>query len=94
LYPFMDRVRHATGGWFVNYTARLDCEYLQKSVFRATFNIWGDLDSHDVVVKFADTYCKDAHELLARQSPPLAPKLWHCAWEETVSMYVVIMDYI
>ncbi|RDX41679.1 hypothetical protein OH76DRAFT_1318718, partial [Lentinus brumalis] len=47
-----------------------------------------------VVVKFADTYCKDAHELLAHQSPPLAPKLWHCAWEEQVSMYVVIMDYL
>ncbi|KAI1798212.1 hypothetical protein LXA43DRAFT_1176622 [Ganoderma leucocontextum] len=47
-----------------------------------------------VAVKFAHRYCRDAHALLAQQSPPLAPALWYCADEPAVEMYVVVMEYV
>ncbi|KAI1789240.1 hypothetical protein LXA43DRAFT_588712 [Ganoderma leucocontextum] len=47
-----------------------------------------------VAVKFTPWYCGDAHALLARQSPPLAPPLWYCAHEPAVEMHVVVMEYV
>ena len=45
-----------------------------------------------VIVKFTHSYSKEAHSLLADAS--LAPVLRHCAYEEDVGMWVVVMDYI
>ncbi|KAH9917737.1 uncharacterized protein B0H18DRAFT_689691 [Fomitopsis serialis] len=47
-----------------------------------------------VVVKFAHTYNREAHELLAAAEPPQAPRLRHCAYEDSVGMWVVVMDYV
>ncbi|KZT18890.1 hypothetical protein NEOLEDRAFT_1142814 [Neolentinus lepideus HHB14362 ss-1] len=63
-----------------------------KPVFLAQAVI--ESKSVSVVVKFANTYNREAHELLANASPPQAPKLWHCQWDDTVWMWVVVMDYV
>lgn len=48
-----------------------------------------------MVVKFASRYSREAHELLSNASPPLAPRLWHCAREPSVNnLFVVVMDYV
>ncbi|KAF9779198.1 hypothetical protein BJ322DRAFT_1013639 [Thelephora terrestris] len=46
------------------------------------------------VVKFAYTYNREAHELLANAETSQAPRLRYCAFEPSVSMWVVIMDYV
>ncbi|KAF9444365.1 hypothetical protein P691DRAFT_778309 [Macrolepiota fuliginosa MF-IS2] len=47
-----------------------------------------------VVIKFAYRYCKEAHSLLARQEPRLAPKFWYCQYEPTVDMRVIMMEFV
>ena len=46
-----------------------------------------------VLVKFAAKYNQEAHRLLARQDPPLAPALYFCA-RVVGRMYMVVMEYI
>ncbi|KAF4580244.1 hypothetical protein EYR40_003226 [Pleurotus pulmonarius] len=41
---------------------------------------------------FERTYGEDGHRLLADNN--LAPTLYHCAYEKTVGMWVVVMDFI
>lgn len=43
-------------------------------------------------MKCAYTYCQAAHELLAKTSQAL--RLWHCAREPSVGIWVVVMDYV
>ncbi|RDX42863.1 hypothetical protein OH76DRAFT_1259350 [Lentinus brumalis] len=76
----------------LTYTARLARDYPVKAVFVAEAKT--DTETRTVVVKFTPAYCKDAHELLARASPPQAPKLRFCEFVESVGMWVVVMDYV
>ena len=65
-------------------------KWAEKAVFRAEAMMGAQVVQ--VVVKFAHSYSKEAHALLAEAS--LAPTLWHCAYEEDVNMWVVVMDYV
>ena len=56
-------------------------------VFRGSYN------DKDVLIKFCDKYCEDAHKLLASQDPPLAPRLHFCEQISGGSV-MVVMDYI
>ncbi|KAF5345843.1 hypothetical protein D9757_004733 [Collybiopsis confluens] len=44
------------------------------------------------VVKFAYHYGAAGHRLLAKAG--FAPRLYHCAFDETIGMWVVVMDYV
>ncbi|CAA7260618.1 unnamed protein product [Cyclocybe aegerita] len=44
------------------------------------------------IVKFTAQYCKEAHELMFDEG--VAAPLFHCKWEESVGMYVVITKYL
>lgn len=67
------------------YTERLDADFIAEAT--------SDTHTTKVVVKFAHTYNRAAHELLATSLPPQAPKLRYCAREDTVGMWVIVMDY-
>ena len=55
----------------------------------------GNSTTRPVVVKFTPSYFKDAHALLAKLDPPLAPELYHCQKVADVGdLYVVVMDYV
>ena len=52
-----------------------------------------ETSTQDVFVKFATSYNGDAHRLLAKQNPPLAPTLHFC--ERVIGhMHMVVMEYI
>ena len=78
----------------ITYTKRLARDFPSKAVFKGTIEREGDESKtmHDVVIKFTNAYCKEAHELLAKISR--APNLWFCDRVEDVGMYVVVMDYV
>ena len=78
----------------IEYTERLARHFPSSTVFKGTIECEGGEDKakHDVVIKFTDGYCKDAHEMLTKIS--LAPKLWFCNREESVGMYVVVMGHV
>ena len=61
-----------------------------KAVFVASIEPASQVGGPDVVVKFAHSYCKDAHMLLAQRS--FAPRLRYCEEVESVGMHVVVMD--
>jgi hypothetical protein len=76
------------------YERRLT-EYVHKAVFKARMLKVSSSDSSqgaDVVVKFAHRYGEEGHRLLADVG--LAPRIHHCALEESVGMWVVVMDYV
>jgi hypothetical protein len=56
-----------------------------RAIFRATFG------TTNVVVKFCETYCKDAHRLLTDHG--LAPKLHHCS-KVSGGLWMVVMDWV
>lgn len=72
----------------LKYKERLAKDQEEKGVFVAAMEPGG----FDVVVKFAHSYRKDAHVLLASKS--FAPRLRYCEKEESVGMYVVVMDLV
>ncbi|KAF5368286.1 hypothetical protein D9757_010511 [Collybiopsis confluens] len=77
--------------YHLEYRHRLtDC--MEKTVFRATITTGTNSKKVDVVVKFAYRYGARGHRLLAEAG--LAPRLYHCAFEETIGMWAVVMDYV
>jgi len=75
----------------VQYNRRLAPSFPAKAVFQATAIRNDNRAKFDVVVKFTHTYCEDAHRRLAEVAR--APRLLFCNREESVGMYVVVMDY-
>ncbi|KAF5386420.1 hypothetical protein D9757_006635 [Collybiopsis confluens] len=86
----------------LSYTQRLTL-WMEKTVFRAVMTTDTPSDTSsttsstssnkvEVVVKFAHRYGEMGHRLLAKAG--LAPRLYHCAFDETIRMWVVVMDYI
>ena len=74
----------------LEYVERLVPGELEKAVFKAVLRYEGQ--TTDVVVKFTPTYCVRAHQIAwGKQS---APKLWYCRHEESVRMFVVVMDFV
>ncbi|KAF5387266.1 hypothetical protein D9757_006875 [Collybiopsis confluens] len=74
----------------LEYKQRLT-DYMEKTVFRAVMTTGTDGKQVDVVVKFAYRYGELGHHLLAKAG--LAPHLYHCAFEESLGMWAVVMDY-
>ncbi|THH27325.1 hypothetical protein EUX98_g6864 [Antrodiella citrinella] len=60
---------------------------LRCPIFRGKYN------GRDVVVKFCERYGREAHECLAKQSPPLAPK-FHFQAALLGGYVMVVMDYV
>ena len=77
----------------LKYVKRMAAEDPEKAVFEASMEDRNQPgESSVVVVKFAHSYCKAAHSLLAGMS--LAPHVRYCEKVESVGMYVVIMDLV
>jgi hypothetical protein len=76
----------------LTYRARLQPYLPMKAVFVAEAKSRSGTEK--VVVKFAHTYNREAHKLLANAEPSQAPKLRYCALEPSVGMWVVVMDYV
>ncbi|PCH32989.1 hypothetical protein WOLCODRAFT_159755 [Wolfiporia cocos MD-104 SS10] len=81
----------------LEYRERLVPHISMKTVFVAEAK--SESETAKVVVKFAYAYTREAHELLAKASPPQAsppqaPKLRYCAYEPSVGMQVVVMDFV
>ncbi|KAF5372261.1 hypothetical protein D9757_009624 [Collybiopsis confluens] len=75
----------------LEYSQRLT-NWMEKTVFRATMTTDTNSEKVDVVVKFAYRYGAAGHRLLAKAG--FAPRLYHCAFDETIGMWVVVMDYV
>jgi hypothetical protein len=73
----------------LKYTRRLSEKDQGKAVFLAELNSDSCRGESEVVVKFAHSYCGEAHRLLADSS--LAPRLLYCEKVKDVGMYVVVM---
>lgn len=69
----------------LRYTGRLFPDKAARPLFFAK------MDNRDVVVKFPEQYCKEAHELLAREG--LAPVLFFCD-RIRGGLCMVVMDYV
>jgi len=63
----------------------------QQAIFEAFMESESG-ERHHVAVKFANSYCKAAHVLLAKNS--FAPHLRYCEKVESVGMHVAIMDFV
>lgn len=46
-----------------------------------------------ILVKFTTSYCEPAHNLLAKQNPPLVPALYSCN-HIVGGLYMVVMEYL
>ncbi|KAF5365376.1 hypothetical protein D9757_012131 [Collybiopsis confluens] len=66
--------------------------WMEKTVFRAVMTADSNPKKEDVVVKFAHRYGEVGHRLLAEAG--LAPRLYYCAFEKSVGMWVVVMQYV
>ncbi|KAF5388964.1 hypothetical protein D9757_005025 [Collybiopsis confluens] len=75
----------------LNYTQRLT-PWMEDAVFRAIVAAGASSREVEVVVKSAYRYGEMGHRLLAKAG--LAPRLYHCAFDKTIRMWVVVMDYI
>ncbi|KAH9948020.1 hypothetical protein B0H21DRAFT_735808 [Amylocystis lapponica] len=76
----------------LTYKARLIPDLSVKAIFVAEAK--SASETATVVVKFAYKYNREAHNLLATASPQQAPNLRYCAYEASVRMQVVVMDYV
>ena len=77
----------------LNYTQHMTEDHLHKAVLVTSMQPPQHSGKFDlVVVKFAHSYCKTTHEILAEKS--LAPRLRYCEKAESVEVYVVIMGFI
>ncbi|KAF5369602.1 hypothetical protein D9757_010468 [Collybiopsis confluens] len=76
----------------LEYRQRLTTDCMEKTVFRAYMTTGTNSKKVDVVVKFAYRYGALGHHLLAEAG--LAPPLYHCAFDESIGMWVVVMDYV
>lgn len=84
----IDSVSHT-----LNYHKRLAPRDTKRAVFEATLST-PTTPPKRVVVKFARTYCAEAHELLASHTPSYAPTLLYCKQHhELGGLFVVIMDW-
>ena len=90
LFPHFCRFRADDEDFELKYITRLVPHHSEKAVFKAT--VQRDGQNHPVVVKFTPTYCAHAHEVASKMHS--APKLWFCKEEESVGMFVVVMDFI
>ncbi|KAF9777978.1 hypothetical protein BJ322DRAFT_1131556 [Thelephora terrestris] len=89
--PHFTRYHDSEGKEVVlTYRARLQPHFLSKAVFVAEAK--SESRTEQVVVKFAYTYNREAHELLA--SAEHAPKLRYCKFEPSVGMWIIVMDYV
>ncbi|KZT12259.1 uncharacterized protein LAESUDRAFT_172773 [Laetiporus sulphureus 93-53] len=94
-HPYLTTLTSAEHGTLaLQYTARLAEFDASRAVFKARMTVGEAGEKVDVAVKFTHSYHRSAHALLAGLSPPLAPRLWHCARAEDVGMCVVVMDFI
>lgn len=78
----------------LTYKQRLT-RHFDRTVFLATMMVEGSVtgsSSESVVVKFCDTYSKDAQQLLANHN--LAPTLHYCGFEHSLDMWVVAMQHV
>ncbi|KAH9949162.1 hypothetical protein B0H21DRAFT_820351 [Amylocystis lapponica] len=91
--PHFTRYRDDSGKEVVlTYKTRLIPDVSMKAVFLVEAK--SGSETATVVVKFAYEYNREAHNLLATASPQQAPKLRYCAYEASVRMQVVVMDYV
>ncbi|KAJ3813121.1 hypothetical protein F5876DRAFT_74195 [Lentinula aff. lateritia] len=68
--------------------------YMDKTVFLALMTHASDskIPPTNVVVKFACRYGETGHRLLAEAG--LAPRIYYCSFDETIGLWVVVMDYV
>ncbi|KAJ4500662.1 hypothetical protein C8R41DRAFT_810546 [Lentinula lateritia] len=68
--------------------------YMDKTVFLAAMTLASDskIPPTNVVVKFACRYGETGHRLLAEAG--LAPRIYYCAFDETIGLWVIVMDYV
>ena len=64
-----------------------------RAMHLATMQIQDDISTREVLVKFTAKYNKDAHHLLAKNDPPLAPTLHSCT-RVIGDLFMVVMQYI
>ena len=76
----------------LEYKRRLVPDDVTKAVFVADARRGSDPEVTPVVVKFAYNYGEEGHRLLAATGH--APVLHYCAYEESVAMWVVVMEYV
>ena len=74
----------------LKYKKLLVTEDVTKAVFLADAQRGSEVTP--VVVKFAHNYGAEGHRLLAATGH--APVLHYCAYEESVAMWVVVMEYV
>ncbi|EGN94600.1 hypothetical protein SERLA73DRAFT_188571 [Serpula lacrymans var. lacrymans S7.3] len=92
LFPYMTSFHLSNGDIQLKYRYRLHPQNSDKIVFMASTHIPGEDHEVDVVVKFTDTYCIEAHALLAKDG--LAPKLFYWGKPNEVAMYVVVIELV
>ncbi|KIK52320.1 hypothetical protein GYMLUDRAFT_64339 [Collybiopsis luxurians FD-317 M1] len=75
------------------YRQRLT-SYMEKTVFLAAMSLPSDPNFREteVVVKFASCYGEAGHRLLAEAG--FAPRIYYCGFEESIGLWVIVMDYI
>ena len=74
----------------LKYTKFMAMDRPSRAVFRASIGSEDQAGGSDVVVKFAHSYCRPTHKLLAGIS--LAPRLQYCEKVDSIGMYIVVMD--
>ena len=74
----------------LEYTGRLESSDMTRALFLADARRGSEVTK--VVVKFTYKYGEEGHKLLAEVSQ--APKLHHARYEDSVAMWVVVMDYV
>ncbi|KAK7454500.1 hypothetical protein VKT23_011254 [Stygiomarasmius scandens] len=91
--PHFDRYTVGQDSFQIIYIERLCPESAAKAVFKATVMNVASEETCTVVVKFAFSYDKQAHELLA--SHGLSPALKYCERVASVgNLFVVIMEWM
>jgi serine/threonine protein kinase len=95
IFPFWNKFTSNDQIHALLYTGRLASDHPGKMIFQANMTIQGlQGDPVPVIVKFTNSYCAEAHKLLASQTPPMAPNLYFCEVVKEVGMFVVVMDHI
>jgi len=90
--PHFDSFSDGKYSFQIRYIERLASGWSEKAIFKAELRNNTSNRTSIVVVKFAISYCEEAHKLLA--SKGLAPALWYCQQVDAVGMWVVVMDWV
>ncbi|KAI0714115.1 hypothetical protein C8Q72DRAFT_206479 [Fomitopsis betulina] len=88
--PHFTTFQSSEGEVVLEYKRRVVAGDVTKAVFLADARRGSEVTS--VVVKFAHKYSEEGHRLLVEASQ--APRLHYCRLEESVAMWVVVMDYV